>query len=378
MNTLLNSELSYLPQGNSADARVQAFKRHPSEDLYVIGITGTNGKTTVAHLIGKVLERSGYKPFVLGTLNSGNKDLSTPEPDDIVRFMAEHLENGGTHFIMEVTSEGIDQCRIAAVDFNVKLLTNITPDHLDYHKTFDNYKQVKLGFMAEGGAHKVYPDEFKQADISFPCKLLGAFNHLNIQAAASVLRYMRIPERRIRAALSSCTGPKGRLEQVEQGQEFIVLIDYAHTSDALKNVLGTLKDLASSRGGRLLVLFGCGGNRDSIKRPRMGKIASEIADFVVITDDNPRNEDGRKIMAEIELGIVPSFNNYSLIQDRSSAIKYIINQAHAHDVVILAGKGHETYQVQQSGTIHFDDREEAVSALKNCLTHEERLGLISC
>ena len=177
--------------------------RHPSKDLYVIGITGTNGKTSVSYLIGEVLKSAGYKPFVLGTLNSGNKDLSTPESDDIKSFMRDHLDKGGTHFIMEVTSEGIDQARVLGIDFNVKLLTNITEDHLDYHKTFEKYQQTKLGFMREGAAHTIYQQNFKREPINFTTQLLGHFNLLNIKATASILRHINISENIIQKTLSS-------------------------------------------------------------------------------------------------------------------------------------------------------------------------------
>ena len=342
-----------------------AFDRigHPSEDLCVIGITGTNGKTTVSYLIGEVLKSAGYHPFVLGTLNSGSRDLSTPECRDILRFMNAHLDQGGTHFVMEVTSEGIDQARILGIDFDVKLLTNITEDHLDYHKTFDHYRTTKLGFMAEGLAHKIYPNDFADAPITFATRLLGDFNHSNIKAAATVLRYIGISEPQIRQTLSSCSPPRGRLENVDEGQLFTVLIDFAHTPDGLENVLRTAKGMAQGRNGRLLVLFGCGGDRDSGKRPKMGKIASDIADFVVITDDNPRSEDSQKIMAEISSGIKSDFHDYVLIQNRREAIEFIIERSQNEDVVILAGKGHETFQIQKSEIIHFDDREESIKAI---------------
>ena len=339
---------------------------HPSKDLCVIGITGTNGKTSVSYLIGEVLKAAGHKTFVLGTLNSGNKDLSTPEAIDILRMMKTHLAEGGTHFVMEVTSEGIDQARILGIDFDVKLLTNITQDHLDYHKTFESYEQVKLGFMLEGDAHKVYPEKFEQESIDFTTQLLGDFNLLNIKAAASVLRHIDIPERFIRKTLSTCSAPRGRVEKVDKGQAFMVLVDYAHTPDGLLNVLSTLKKIAVERKGRLLVLFGCGGNRDRGKRPQMGKIASEFADYLVVTDDNPRLESSQIISTEIVSGIGSEFNDYVVIQDRKTAIEFIINHAQDNDVVILAGKGHETYQVLKSETVHFDDREQAEQAiLKN-------------
>ena len=154
---------------------------HPSNELFVIGITGTNGKTSVSYLIGEVLKSAGYNTFVLGTMNSGDKNLSTPESHDTLRFMNQHLEQGGTHFIMEVTSEGIDQSRIIDIDFDLKLLTNITQDHLDYHKTFENYQQTKLNFMHEGSGDKIYPHNFNQEEIGYETNLLGEFNLLNIK-----------------------------------------------------------------------------------------------------------------------------------------------------------------------------------------------------
>jgi len=342
---------------------VFSYNDHPSKNLYVIGITGTNGKTTVSYLIGEALKAAGHKPFVLGTFNSGNVNLSTPEPQDTKRFMKAHIAQGGTHFVMEVTSEGIDQARIAGIDFNVKLLTNITPDHLDYHKTFQNYERCKLDFMQEGNAHKIYPVDFDKTTTDFTTKLLGHYNFLNIKAATSVLRHMGVSEKYITQSLSSCSSPKGRLEEVDKGQPYMVLVDYAHTPDGLKNVLNTVKDVASGRGGRLLVLFGCGGDRDSTKRAKMGRIASDIADFLVVTDDNPRSEDSHKIMDEIESGIAHNFHDYVLIQDRRKAIEFIIKQSNNNDVVILAGKGHETTQALKVETIHFDDREEAIKAI---------------
>ncbi len=338
-----------------------------SKQLYIIGITGTNGKTTVSYLIGEVLKRAGHSSFILGTLNSGNKDLSTPELPNILEFMKAHIVQGGTHFIMEVTSEGIDQSRIVGIDFDVKLLTNITQDHLDYHKTFEKYAKTKMDFMRSGSAHAVYPKDFEKEPINFTTKLLGHFNLLNIKAAACILRYMKISEIYIEETLSTCSAPRGRMENVDMGQLFMVLIDYAHTPDGLQNVLHTAKKIALNRKGALLVLFGCGGDRDRGKRSKMGKIASNFSDFLVITDDNPRSEDSSKIMTEIVEGLNPSFSDYRLIPSREKAIEFVINRAHDRDVVILAGKGHETYQILKSETIHFDDRKKAKAMLLNRL-----------
>lgn len=340
------------------------LQSHPSQDLYVIGVTGTNGKTTTAYLVGEVLKAAGHKPFVLGTLNSGNRDLSTPQAPDIANFMRAHLKQGGTHFIMEVTSEGIDQGRIEGIDFDIKILTNITQDHLDYHKTFQNYKNTKLSFMSAGVVHKIFPDDFHATPIDFIPRLLGDFNFLNIQAAACALRHMGVGETFIHETLSSCLPPQGRMECVEKGQSYLVLVDYAHTPDGLENVLRTAKDLARTRHGRLLVLFGCGGDRDRGKRPKMGKIASTVADLLVITDDNPRGERSQTIMDEVNSGVdMVGLGTCVLIQNRRTAIEYIINDAQLNDVVVLAGKGHETSQIIGSEITHFDDREEAANAI---------------
>ncbi|MGH1486557.1 MAG: Mur ligase family protein [Cellvibrionaceae bacterium] len=350
---------------------------NPSESLYVIGVTGTNGKTTVTYLIGEVLKAAGFKPFVLGTFNSGSNDLSTPESVDILRLMRTHLDQGGTHFVMEVTSEGIDQSRVAGIDFDIKLLTNITQDHLDYHKTFENYQAVKLGFMRDGAAKKIYPNHFKNEVIDFNTLLLGYFNLLNIKAAARILRYMSINEDCIQRVLSSCPPPRGRLEKIEKDQDYMVIIDYAHTPDAMENVLVTVKRIASYQNGRLLVLFGCGGNRDQGKRSKMGKIASNIADFLVITDDNPRSENSLLIMGDIVKGISGKFRDFILVQDRKDAIKEIINRSQRNDVVILLGKGHETYQILALETIHFDDREQVSEAITARLKNEATVASIS-
>lgn len=283
-------------------------------------------------------------------------------------MMRDHIKDGGTHFVMEVTSEGIHQGRVSGINYDVKILTNITEDHLDYHKTFEEYKKVKLGFMQEGNAHKIYPKDFKEEPIEFTTQLLGKFNLSNIKAAASALRYMEISENYIQNTLSVCAAPKGRLESITAGQAYRVLVDYAHTADGLLNVLQTLKEVTLQRGGHLLVLFGCGGDRDAAKRPKMGKIASEISDFWVLTDDNPRSEQSQNIISDILGGIAPKSHKYAVIPDRKDAINFIIGKAQKNDVVLLAGKGHETYQVRGDDTTYFDDCEEALIAIK---THKQ-------
>lgn len=360
---LINKQKSSLTKQLETHCEKNVHCGDSSQELCVIGLTGTNGKTTVAYLIGEVLKLAGHHPFVLGTFNSGNKDLSTPELQDTLRMMRDHLNDGGTHFIMEVTSEGIDQGRVAGIDFDLKILTNITEDHLDYHKTFKQYQKTKMGFMDEGDAHKIYPKGFEAEPIDFTTQLLGEYNLLNIRAATSALRHIGISEQCIQKTLSACPAPRGRLEVVDEGQPYMVLVDYAHTADGLLNVLQTLKEVAVSRNGKLLVLFGCGGDRDNTKRPKMGGIASEIADFWVIADDNPRSEYSHDIISDIMDGVASGAHQYAIIPDRGDAIRFIISKAHKNDVVILAGKGHETYQVLGNETIHFDDCEEAAHAI---------------
>lgn len=354
------------PQGDADTVHLQTQAHphhHPSQDLYVIGITGTSGKTTTAYLIGEVLKKAGCKPFVLGTLNATNQGLTTPEAPDIANVMSTHLKQGGTHFILEVTAEGIDQERINGIDFDIKILTNISQDHLEHHKTYQNYENAKLKFMRTGCAHKIYPESFQKSPIQFIPKMLGDFNLLNIQAATSALRHMGIQETLINTTLEACQPPHGRMDSIEMGQPYLVLIDNAHTPVGLDNLLKTAKALAEARNGRLLALFGCSGNQDREKRPQMGLIAGNIADVLVITDDNPGPEHSRTILNEIIQGVDMDSTQCFQIQNRRSAIKHIIDSAETNDVVVLAGKGQETSQIVGSQSKHFDDREEATNAI---------------
>lgn len=337
---------------------------HPSEKLCVIGVTGTNGKTTVSNLIAEGLRAAGHKTFVLGTLNSGDPNLSTPLAANIRTFMANHLAQGGTHFVLEVTSEGIVEGRVKDLDFDVKLLTNITPDHLDYHGTFEAYAQAKLGFMSDGKGHAIYPDDFAKCHIDFPVSMLGAFNRLNIQAAFAVLSHLKIPYQAISKGLSSAKPIKGRLEKVDKGQPFDVFVDYAHTEDALRAVLVALRERLGTQSGLLSVVFGCGGNRDTSKRPQMGKVAAQYADAVFLTDDNPRFENSSEIIAQIRAGMPKDFAPLRIIPDRAAAINAAIAHAKPGDIVLIAGKGHETQQIVGASVLPFADAEVAAQALR--------------
>ncbi len=295
-------------------------------------------------------------------------DLTTPCRADIVKQIQAHEMAGGTHFILEVTSEGIDQGRVRGLDFDVKLLTNITRDHLDYHGTMARYASTKMGFMAEGRGFKVYPSMFRDEVVGLSSNLLGDFNALNMKAAVKVLRHLGVRENVIVSSLSRCAAPRGRLESVDAGQDFLVLVDFAHTPDGLNNVLSSMKRVADQRRGRLLVVFGCGGNRDRGKRPEMGRVAGELADYVVITSDNPRDEDPLDIVRDIEAGIVSRRGSVTTILDRRQAIYAVIGAARGHDVVVIAGKGHETVQVLKKGPVDFDDVVIAEAAIRHQLS----------
>lgn len=334
---------------------------YPSKKLQVIGVTGTNGKTTVTYLISQVLQAAGYVPYVLGTINSS---LTTPESLDIQRLMVDHLAKGGTHFIMEVSSHGIAQSRILGIQFAIKILTNITQDHLDFHKTFEAYKNTKLSFMAEGNNVKIYPEDYKKVTIDFNSPLLGQFNVENMQSAFLALQALKIPDAVIKDALSKAKAPPGRFESIQAGQPYLVIVDYAHTPDGLEKVLLTAKKIAKTRKGRLITVFGCGGDRDRTKRGKMGFVVSQFSDFFVITSDNPRTESQAQITQDIIDGIPKTAPVYQVIEDRKLAIQAAIGLAQDADVVVLAGKGHENYQILKAGKIHFDDREEAQLAIQ--------------
>lgn len=332
----------------------------PSQRIPVIGVTGTNGKTTVTHLIADGLRSAGYTPAVLGTLNA---PLTTPESWYINATMAEHIARGGTHFVMEVSSHAIHQNRIAGIHFAVKVLTNITQDHLDYHKTFEAYRDTKLRFMSSGAGVAIYPEVYEKTALSFPVPLPGRFNYRNFQAAVAALRALDIPEGAFVPGLRQVSAPPGRFEAIQEKQPFLVIVDYAHTPDGLENVLSECRSLAESRGGRTLVVFGCGGDRDRGKRPKMAAIAANYADSIVVTSDNPRTEDPSQIFADIVQGFTGNLPPYTVIEDRRHAIFHLVGQAGPADVVLIAGKGHETGQIFAEHTEPFDDRIVAREAI---------------
>ena len=395
-----------------------SYYQHPSAKMKVIGVTGTNGKTTVAFMIKGILESAGIKTGLMGTVRYeiGERVIpaqrTTPESLEVQQLMAQMLRAGCQACVMEVSSHALEQKRVFGVAFDVGIFTNLTRDHLDYHGTMENYfaAKKKLFEALQAGGKKsaavINIDDTYGARLAgesnveveltyglqkaarlraskiqlgrdgtrfvvemperkFACRLplIGRHNIYNALAAAGAGIALDIPVVTLQAALNAMPPVPGRLEMARGSQPFGVYVDYAHTDDALKNVLETLREITS---GRLLLTFGCGGNRDAGKRARMGKVAAQLADFTLITNDNPRKESPEKIAAQILEG----YNSVraegcSVELDRRRAIQQIIGKAQAGDTVLIAGKGHETYQEFEDTVVPFDDRLHAQEALES-------------
>lgn len=399
------------------------FYGRPSDKARVIGITGTNGKTTVSYLCESVFKEAGYSTGVIGTINYryGLRQIpatnTTPGALKLTEMMNYMVANGANYIIMEVSSHSLEQERVWAIDFKTAVFTNITPEHLDYHKNMQEYKrakgmlfknlakhatavlntddefgkelvgayclpageagnmplQLKYGFSSDAD---IRPEKFfltsagieavvitPKGNIKLRSRLVGKFNLYNILAAVGVGCAEGIELEKIKSGIEALKFVPGRLERVICSQPFDVYVDYAHTDDALKNVLTAVKELAP---GRIITLFGCGGDRDRAKRPRMARVASELSDYVVITTDNPRSEDPKIIAEEIAGGIPKNkAGNSFIVLDRQDAIKKAIGLAKEGDIVLLAGKGHETYQIFKNMIQPFDDKEVAKKVLAN-------------
>lgn len=388
------------------------FYNHPSVKLKVIGVTGTNGKTTVTYLMEGVIKAAGENAGVIGTINYrlNGKALpaknTTPGPLELQGILSEMVNANFRYAVMEVSSHSLDQRRVNGVLFDVGIFTNITSDHLDYHKTAENYFKAKvklLGLIKKGGACVLNNDDEKVAalirslknrvitygikkdadvkakdielslggskfiaatpagDFQIRTTLIGMHNVSNILACVAASSALGLKPDSVRKGIESVSCVPGRLEPIDLGQPYKVFVDYAHTEDALFNVLGLLREAAKKN---IITVFGCGGNRDKTKRPLMGKVACKFSDRVIITSDNPRHEEPSGIIKDIEEGVRGIFNNYDIVEDRSSAIEKALSMASAGDIVIIAGKGHESYQIIRDKVVHFDDREVASSILK--------------
>ncbi|MDD5669236.1 MAG: UDP-N-acetylmuramoyl-L-alanyl-D-glutamate--2,6-diaminopimelate ligase [Candidatus Omnitrophica bacterium] len=388
----------------------RAFFGNPSKKIKITGITGTNGKTTISYLIEALLKKNGNIPGIIGTVNYRFKNTvivshnTTPGPVELQAMLKRMSDEGVDHVAMEVSSHALDQERTVGIDFSSCIFTNLTQDHLDYHGTLENYFQakVKLFRNARPGAYAIinnddpygmrlrrlssfrvftYGIEHKadfmakdirmdlegtefifvlpRNEIRIKTKLIGRHNVYNVLAAAAWALREGVDIEIIRSVFASFPNVPGRMEHLETRRDFRVFVDYAHTEDALRNVISTLRQICKNR---IIVVFGCGGDRDKSKRPKMGRIVSTLADFAVITNDNPRSESPRSIIGDIRKGI--SRKNYCVIPDRFEAIEKALYLAAPGDVVLVAGKGHENYQIIKDQMIYFDDREVVRECLK--------------
>ncbi|MDR1400977.1 MAG: UDP-N-acetylmuramoyl-L-alanyl-D-glutamate--2,6-diaminopimelate ligase [Endomicrobium sp.] len=389
------------------------FYNYPDRELNIIGITGTNGKTTTTYILESIFINSNIDCGVIGTINyrykskvvSGNN--TTPQSLDIYRIMREMVSDNVKYLIMEVSSHALSLGRVYGIDFDIAVFTNLTRDHLDFYKNENDYFEAKSILFKRLGVHtkrnkkyaviniddpygkklskikinaemrfysavdkntadfkaknivitnkgSVFDLFFNNEKVKIEIRHMGLHNIYNAMAAFAVAVYSGISLEKILKGLNNLRDIPGRLEKIDtRGMGFEVTVDYAHTDDALKNVLQVLKGLGFKR---IITIFGCGGNRDRVKRPLMGKIASEMSDFVFITSDNPRTEDPYQIILDIETGIKKSNKeNYKVVVDREIAIKEAVMMASKDDIILVAGKGHETYQIIGTKKIKFND-----------------------
>jgi UDP-N-acetylmuramoyl-L-alanyl-D-glutamate--2,6-diaminopimelate ligase len=428
-----------IPYAKVADARramsvmAARFYGNPTDGLSLIGITGTNGKTTTSYIIEAILEEAGIPAALLGTISYRFRDWvlpaphTTPESIDLQKCLREMADRGARGVVMEVSSHALEQHRVDGCRFDVGVFTNLTRDHLDYHGDMDAYLASKMRLFSEHlAADSVKPGRLAAVNMDDPygpriasgavspvisyglgadsqvsardaqfsvsgitgllvtpageapfrSRLPGRFNLYNILAATAAGVALGLPLAMICRGIEKHKKVPGRLEMVDNNREIALFVDYAHTGDALENVLRTLQELKT---GRIITLFGCGGDRDRGKRPVMGEVAGRFSDLAVITSDNPRTERPSVIMAEIKSGIQPlgtreygveelsggfAEKGFVLVESRRQAIRLAVRLAGPGDIVLLAGKGHEVYQIFGTEKFHFDDREEARAALK--------------
>jgi UDP-N-acetylmuramoyl-L-alanyl-D-glutamate--2,6-diaminopimelate ligase len=371
----------------------------PSSSLTMVGVTGTNGKTTVVHLLDSVLRAAGHRTGAIGTVGShvGGEPVAlartTPEPPDLIRLLARMRDSGITAVAMEVSSHALDMGRVGGIRFEVGVFTNLSQDHLDHHGTMERYFAAKaslftperidqavvniddtwgrrlldvavpvttygLDVTADVRGEDVHATAagltFRVGDLELTSPLRGAFNVSNCLGAIAASRVLGIDDGSIREGQAAAGQVPGRMEPIDGGQRFLAVVDYAHTPDSIRTVLAAARPLAT---GRVIVVFGCGGDRDRAKRSPMGAAATEGADLTVITTDNPRSENPSAIIAEVEKGAASGGGIYVLEPDRRAAIRLALREAHAGDVVVVAGRGHEPTQELGDGvSIPFDDR----------------------
>ena len=383
---------------------------HPEREMKLVGVTGTNGKTTITTVLKKVLSEFGCKTGLIGTCQNEIGDeiiptsRTTPEPYDLFELFREMADAGCEYVVMEVSSQGLEQKRVGPCQFKIGVFTNLTQDHLDVHGSMENYYQAKkmlfdksesgliniddmagkrfrkeipcptktysaeekADFYAEDiilsadGVKYVFCDRTSKYNVDF--KMPGLFNVSNSLAVIACCETLGFDVETAIKYINSMQGVRGRAEVVPTGRDFTVICDYAHTPDAIVNVLSAIKGSAK---GKVKCLFGCGGNRDATKRPLMAAAAADNADFLIVTSDNPRNENPEEVIKDVLEGLKGKDTPYVTICDRREAIHWAVQNAEKDDVIVLAGKGHEDYQILAGGEkIHFDEREVVAEALK--------------
>ena len=378
------------------------FYDYPYKSFRLIGVTGTNGKTTTTYLLKSILENRGKKVGLIGTNQNmvGDEVIpshhTTPDSLELMKLFRYMADEGAEYVVMEVSSHSLALDRVAACEFDVGAFTNVTQDHLDFHKTMEEYIAAKSrlfgmcrvgvlnaddvactqmekacscdiikystekydGMFAENIEYNadgvVFDLNYKKEKVKIQLAIPGKFSVYNALTAAGCSVALGFSLRDVAEGLKAAKGVKGRIEVVKTNTDYTVIIDYAHTPDGLLNILNAIHGFAK---GRIITLFGCGGDRDRTKRPKMGKIAGELSDFCIVTSDNPRSEEPSEIIKDILVGIDETNCEYKDIDNRFEAIEYALDNAKIDDIILLAGKGHETYQILKDRTIVFDERE---------------------
>ncbi len=328
-------EITYIQAADSREAlgiSASLFFGEPSEKLTVIGVTGTKGKTTTCHLIYHILTKLGKKTGLISSVTFPGFHVTTPDVITLNKLLKEMVDAGDEYAVIEVSSHGIAQKRIAGIKFDAGVLTNIAPEHLDYHRTFAEYEKVKLSFIKKA---KIQIIGKKDTKINI---LPGRFNNLNAQTAVDTIEALGFDKKKAIESLNSFELPEGRLEEIKNNLGFKTYIDFAHTPESLEAVLKYLRLITP---GKLIAVFGCAGERDKLKRPKMGKIASEYSDVVILTAEDPRTEKVEDIIYQIRAGISKNFKNVLEEVDREKAIEMALKMANPDDTVGLFGKGHE-------------------------------------
>jgi UDP-N-acetylmuramoyl-L-alanyl-D-glutamate--2,6-diaminopimelate ligase len=389
------------------------FFGHPASALQLVAVTGTNGKTTTTSVLDSIIKASGAKTGLFGTIAyhtpAGDYPApnTTPESVDLQGFLAEIRDAGGRYGVLEASSHSLAMDRLWGCHFAAAVFTNLTREHMDYHKTFDDYFAAKRRLFVGTGAGTPdvgilnVDDEYgkqlaglakktvtygletpadittKKFQLTFSglsfiaqtprgkvhvsSRLVGRINVYNVLAAIGGAQALGLENEIIEAGIRNLESVSGRFQRIDCGQPFFVVVDYAHTDDALESLIGTARELNPK--GRIITLFGCGGGKDRTKRPVMGEVAGRLSDLTILSNDNPKHEDPLKIISDIVVGLQKTNGKYLIEPDREKAIALAMDQARSGDIVLLAGKGHEDYQILADRTLHFDDREQARRAL---------------